>query len=102
MQRKIKESISNLLRDAKLRREQIDHIILEGGSTQLPFVTDLINDCFQLRADANGMGISKILTWPDPTELAAYGAMLYAAEKNDLYRGSATEDPIVEAVQAEE
>ena len=48
------------------------------------------------------MGISKILTWPDPTELAAYGAMLYAAEKNDLYRGSATEDPIVEAVQAEE
>ena len=32
------------------------------------------------------MGISKILTWPDPSELAAYGAMLYAAEKNDLYR----------------
>ena len=85
VQKKIKESISNLLRDARLRREQIDHIILEGGSTQLPFVTVLINDYFQLRADSNRMGIRKILTWPDPTELAAYGAMLYAAETNDLY-----------------
>ena len=33
LQRKIKESISKLLRDARLRTEQIDHIILEGGST---------------------------------------------------------------------
>ena len=69
----------------------------------MPFVTDLIKDYFQLREDANRMGISKILTWSDPTELAAYGAMLYAAEKNDMYRGFSTiEDPTVEAVQAEE
>ena len=33
LQRKIKENIGYLLKEAKLRREQIDHIILEGGST---------------------------------------------------------------------
>ena len=34
------------------------------------------------------------MAWKEPSELAAYGAMLHVAEKYDLYRGVATHEDV--------
>jgi Fe-S protein assembly chaperone HscA len=73
------------LKDAQLTAEQIDEVVLVGGSTRIPAVRNLVDDLFQLSARGK-----KPHTQLNPDEVVALGA---AVQAQILAGGSAaTED----------
>lgn len=63
--------MSNTLKRAKLDRNQIDQVILVGGSTRTPMIKRIITDYFDDRL---------ILQSIQPDEVVAYGAAIQANE----------------------
>ncbi|PAV80709.1 hypothetical protein WR25_03315 [Diploscapter pachys] len=63
--------IDNALRNAKLLQNQIDDILLVGGSTRIPRIRELIKEKFPL---------AEILQNVNPDEAIAIGAAIYAAQ----------------------
>lgn len=67
--KKCLEPIRQALADAKLRKEDVDDVVLVGGSTRIPKVQQLIRDFF------NGKELNKGI---NPDEAVAYGAAVQA------------------------
>ena len=69
--------ITNALKDAKLTKEQIDDIVLVGGSTRIPKIQSMITEYFNKppRKDIN------------PDEAVAYGAAFQAANILNIDEG---------------
>jgi heat shock protein 1/8 len=64
------EPVEKALRDAKMDKSQIHEIVLVGGSTRIPKVQQLLQDCF------NGKELNRSI---NPDEAVAYGAAVRAA-----------------------
>jgi heat shock protein 5 len=62
--------VSKVLEDAKLKKEDIDEIVLVGGSTRIPKIQSLLREFF------NGKELNKGI---NPDEAVAYGAAVQAA-----------------------
>lgn len=65
--------VKQVLSDAMLRHENIDEIVLVGGSTRIPKIRQILADLF---------GIQKICCNINPDEAVAYGACIQAAILN--------------------
>ena len=65
--KKTLDPVKNVLKDAKLSKNDIDEIVLVGGSTRIPKVQDLLRDFF------NGKQPSRDI---NPDEAVAYGAAI--------------------------
>ncbi|GIQ91251.1 heat shock protein 70 family protein, partial [Kipferlia bialata] len=63
--RKTLHPVENVLRDAKMRKNEIDEIVLVGGSTRIPKIQELLSDFF------DGRQLHKSI---NPDEAVAYGA----------------------------
>jgi heat shock protein 1/8 len=68
--RKTLESVDRVLADAKMSKNQIDDIVLVGGSTRIPRVQDLLSQYF---------GGKELCKSVNPDEAVAYGAAVQAA-----------------------
>ncbi|XP_037093283.1 heat shock protein 68-like [Pollicipes pollicipes] len=64
------QPVEKALRDAKLDKSAINEIVLVGGSTRIPKIQKLLQDCF------NGKELNKSI---NPDEAVAYGAAVQAA-----------------------
>jgi heat shock protein 5 len=64
------EPVKSVLNDAKLKKSDIDEIVLVGGSTRIPKVQSLIKDFFNGKEPNKGI---------NPDEAVAYGAAVQAA-----------------------
>ncbi|RPD78209.1 heat shock protein 70 [Lentinus tigrinus ALCF2SS1-7] len=71
--RKTMKPVEQVLKDAKVRKEDIDDIVLVGGSTRIPKVQQLLKDYF-------GKEPSKGI---NPDEAVAYGAAVQGAILSD-------------------
>ena len=71
------EPVENVLRDAKKSKDEIDEIVLVGGSTRIPKIQEMLSNFF------NGKELNKSL---NPDECVAYGAAVQAA----ILSGNAT------------
>jgi len=67
---KCREPVLSALRDAKLRPEQIDEVVLVGGSTRVPMVQRLVKELF------NGKEPNRSV---NPDEVVAIGAAIQAS-----------------------
>jgi len=76
--RRTMEPVHTVLKDAKLSKENIDEIVLVGGSTRIPKVQSLLKDFF-------GKEVNNTI---NPDECVAYGATVQAA----LLSGTGTEE----------
>lgn len=68
--KKALDPVSQVLTDSKLRRDQIDEIVLVGGSTRIPRIKQMLSDLF---------GGKKLNESVNPDEAVAYGAAIQAA-----------------------
>ncbi|RHY36889.1 hypothetical protein DYB35_007219 [Aphanomyces astaci] len=68
--RKTMEPVETVLRDAKLSKNQVNEVVLVGGSTRIPKVQQLLSDFF------NGKELYKSI---NPDEAVAFGATVQAA-----------------------
>nr|XP_039268013.1 heat shock 70 kDa protein 1A-like [Styela clava] len=68
---KITEIINSTLSDAKIKKKDIDHVVLIGGSTRIPKIRGIIKNLF---------AESKIDMSINPDEAVAYGAAALAAK----------------------
>lgn len=64
------EPVDKVLKDAKVKKEQVDDIVLVGGSTRIPKVQSLLQDFFK------GKSLNRSI---NPDEAVAYGAAVQAA-----------------------
>lgn len=64
------DPVEKALKDSKMDKNQINEIVLVGGSTRIPKVQKLLQDCF------NGKELNKSI---NPDEAVAYGAAVQAA-----------------------
>ena len=64
------QPVENVLKDAKMSKNQIDEIVLVGGSTRIPKIQNMLIDYF------NGKELCKSI---NPDEAVAYGAAVQAA-----------------------
>ena len=64
------QPVERVLRDAKMSKNQIDEVVLVGGSTRIPKVQDLISKYFNGKELCQGI---------NPDEAVAYGAAVQAA-----------------------
>ena len=78
--------VRQALKDAALQPEQIDEVVLVGGSTRIPAVRALVDDLFQLAARGK-----KPHTELNPDEVVALGAAVQAQILSGI-ASSATED----------
>ena len=62
--------VATVLRDAKLGKNEIDEIVLAGGSTRIPKIQELLMEYF------SGKKLNKTI---NPDEAVAYGAAMHAA-----------------------
>lgn len=71
---KCMEPVDQALRDSKLKYDNIDHVVLIGGSTRIPKIKELLIEKFgnKLKCDIN------------PDEAVAYGASIYAAKLSGI------------------
>lgn len=76
--RRTMEPVHTVLKDAKLSKENIDEIVLVGGSTRIPKVQSLLKDFF-------GKEVNNTI---NPDECVAYGATVQAA----VLSGTGTEE----------
>jgi len=65
--------VKQALRDANLTREQIDEVVMVGGSTRIPAVRTLVTQLFDLEARGR-----KLHTSLNPDEVVALGAAVQA------------------------
>ena len=63
------EPVQRVLKDADLKKEEVDEIVLVGGSTRIPKVQQLLKDFF------NGKELNRGI---NPDEAVAYGAAIQA------------------------
>src|SRR5436305_3160486 len=66
---KCREPVQNALNDAKLKPEQIDEVVLVGGSTRVPMVQRLVKDLFKGKEPNRTV---------NPDEVVAVGAAIQA------------------------
>ena len=68
------DPVNKALKDSKLQNDDIDSIVLIGGSTRIPKIRELLNDKFpnKIKSDIN------------PDEAVAYGATIQAAIINGV------------------
>jgi L1 cell adhesion molecule like protein len=71
--RKTLESVDRVLSDARMSKNQIDEIVLVGGSTRIPKVQELLSNYF---------GGKELCKSVNPDEAVAYGAAVQAAVLN--------------------
>jgi heat shock protein 1/8 len=71
--RKTLESVDRVLKDAGMSKNQIDEIVLVGGSTRIPKVQELLSQYF---------GGKELCKSVNPDEAVAYGAAVQAAVLN--------------------
>jgi len=64
------EPVENVLSDAKMSKNQIDEVVLVGGSTRIPKIQEILSNFF------NGKSLNKTI---NPDEAVAYGAAVQAA-----------------------
>jgi len=64
------EPVKKVLKDAKILKEEVDEIVLVGGSTRIPKIQSLLQEFF------NGKDLNKSI---NPDEAVAYGAAVQAA-----------------------
>lgn len=64
------DPVEKVLKDARMSKNQIDEIVLVGGSTRIPKVQQLLSEYF------NGKTLNKSI---NPDEAVAYGAAIQAA-----------------------
>ena len=76
---KCKEPIDEVLKDSKCQRQNVDEIVLVGGSTRIPKIQEMLKDYF----DGKELNVSL-----NPDEAIAYGATIEAA----LQMGKYSED----------
>ncbi|THD28308.1 Glucose-regulated [Fasciola hepatica] len=69
--RKTLEPLTQALKDAQLQRNQIDEVLLVGGSTRIPMIRKLVKEYFDGR---------RLNTSVNPDEAVARGAALQAAK----------------------
>ena len=62
--------VSNVLKDAKLKKSEIDEIVLVGGSTRIPKVQELVQSFFGGKLPCRGV---------NPDEAVAHGAAVQGA-----------------------
>lgn len=65
------EPIERVIRDAKVDKGAVDHIVLVGGSTRIPKVRKLLSEAFHGKELCQGV---------NPDECVAYGAAMLAAQ----------------------
>ena len=68
--RKCMEPVEKVLKDAKMSKNQVDEIVLVGGSTRIPKVQEMLSEYF------NGKALNKSI---NPDEAVAFGATVQAA-----------------------
>ena len=68
--RRCLKPVENALKDSKFSKDQIDEIVLVGGSSRIPKIQQMIKDFF------NGKELNKSI---NPDEAVAYGAAIQAA-----------------------
>jgi len=68
--RKTLDPVTNVLKDSKLKKNEIDEVILVGGSTRIPKVQQLLKDFFNGKEPSRGV---------NPDEAVAYGAAVQGA-----------------------
>jgi len=61
--------VDNVLNDSNLSKNDIDHVVLIGGSTRIPAISDLLEKYFGKKPKNN----------INPDEAVAYGAAIYSA-----------------------
>jgi molecular chaperone DnaK (HSP70) len=64
------DTVKKVMKDAKMRTDQIDEIVLVGGSTRIPKLQSMLQDYF------GGKELCRVL---NPDEAVAYGATVQAA-----------------------
>ena len=64
------DPVDKVLRDSKISKNQIDEVVLVGGSTRIPKIQQLLSDFF------NGKELCRSI---NPDEAVAYGAAVQAA-----------------------
>lgn len=84
------DPVERALKDSRLSKNQIDEIVLVGGSTRIPKVQQLLSDFF------NGKELAKNI---NPDEAVAYGAAVQAAILTG-HRSSKTDDLVLLDVAA--
>ena len=67
------DTVDKVLRDAQISKNQVDEIVLVGGSTRIPKIQKILSDYF------NGKDLCKNI---NPDEAVAYGAAVQAAILN--------------------
>ena len=80
--RKTLKPVEQVLKDAKVRKDEVDDIVLVGGSTRIPKVQQLLQEFF------NGKPLSKGI---NPDEAVAYGA----AVQGGVLSGESSADDIL-------
>ncbi|XP_065210429.1 heat shock 70 kDa protein II-like [Planococcus citri] len=71
--RRIMEQVEKAIEDAKIDKNQIDHVVLVGGSSRIPKIHKMLQEFF------NGKELNKSI---NPDEAVAYGAAVQAAILN--------------------
>ncbi|KAL8286428.1 hypothetical protein RQP46_004445 [Phenoliferia psychrophenolica] len=80
--RKTMKPVEQVLKDANFKKEQVDDIVLVGGSTRIPKVQELLKEYFNGKEPTKGI---------NPDEAVAYGAAVQAG----ILSGEAGLDDIV-------
>lgn len=85
--RKCMEPVDKVLIDAKLSKEEIDDVVLVGGSTRIPKIRKMLTNYF------NGKEMKKDI---NPDEAVAYGAAIQAAILSGVTDGKLDEMVLVD------
>ena len=80
------EPVTRVLRDSSVSKNQVDDIVLVGGSTRIPKVQELLSNYF------SGKELSKKI---NPDEAVAYGACVQAAILSNSTSGNEKADEIL-------
>ena len=80
------EPVTKVLKDSAISKNQVDDIVLVGGSTRIPKVQELLSSYF------NGKELSKKI---NPDEAVAYGASVQAAILSNSTSGNEKADEIL-------
>ncbi|KAJ7019002.1 hypothetical protein C8F04DRAFT_1149115 [Mycena alexandri] len=84
--RRLLEPVERVLRDSKIDKNNVNEIVLVGGSSRIPRINKLISDFFNGKRTAANM---------DPDEAIAYGAAVNAAIlSGDNPRPRRRQDPL--------
>mgnify|MGYP005988744099 CR=1 FL=1 len=80
--KKIIKPVSKVLKDSKIKKKDIDEVVLVGGTTRIPMIRDRLSNYF------NGKNLNKTI---NPDEAVAYGAAVQAAVLTHKNNGTVEE-----------